>query len=66
MDEEIKKKIEELEGKIDATLLAVEKMRRYMFWRSAISIFFIVLPLIGLAVVIPAYLKTLNLQSLGL
>lgn len=67
METEILKKLSELEAKIDATARSVEKMRRYFLWRSIITIALIVIPLIGLAFIIPSFIKTFSsLGNLGL
>ena len=50
-------KIEQLEQKIDAVYSSVEKMRKYFFWTMVISISAVVVPLIGLAFALPAFLS---------
>lgn len=62
MDEELKRKIEELERKIDLVHSSVEKTRKYFMWTLIISALVIVLPLIGLLFAIPQFL---NLYSRG-
>ncbi|OGZ00468.1 MAG: hypothetical protein A2946_00450 [Candidatus Liptonbacteria bacterium RIFCSPLOWO2_01_FULL_53_13] len=64
MDEQILARIAELEKKIDAIYRSVEKTRKYFKWTLIVTVLAIVLPLIGLAFVIPYYLKTLT-SSLG-
>ncbi|MEK7162866.1 MAG: hypothetical protein AAB696_01095 [Patescibacteria group bacterium] len=66
MDNDILKKLEEQEQKIDKIYRSVEKMRKYFLWSLIIGIAFIVLPFIGLIFVIPMFLKTLNLSGFGL
>lgn len=66
MDPDISKKLDELEQKIDKIYKSAEKTRKYFLWSLIIGIACIVLPLIGLAFIIPIYLKTLNLSGLGL
>lgn len=67
MEPDISKKLDELEQKIDKIYKSAEKTRKYFLWSLIISIAFIVLPLIGLAIIIPLYLRTLsNLSGLGL
>ncbi len=61
MDQEILKKLDELEKKIDATFKSSEKMRKYFLWTLIISLIVIVLPLIGLVFLIPTYLNTLQI-----
>ena len=65
MDEELSKRLDAQEKKLDAIYKSVEKMRRYFLWTLIVTIVVIVLPLIGLAFVIPSYLNTLNLSGLG-
>lgn len=69
MDEQIKQilqKLEEQDKKLDAIYRSSEKMRRYFLWTLIVSILVIVLPLIGLLIVIPQFLNTLNINNLGL
>ena len=59
-------KIAELEKKIDAIYVTVEKTRKYYLLSTAMTFVAFVLPLIGLAFVIPTFLSNygsiLNLQ----
>jgi hypothetical protein len=57
MDEELRKKFEEQERKMDAIFKSVEKTRRYFLWTLIISVAAIVLPLIGLVFVIPQFIS---------
>lgn len=66
MDPELSQKLVEQEKKLDAIYKSTEKTRRYFLWTLIISVAFIVLPLIGLAFLLPIFLKTLSLSSLGL
>jgi len=57
MNEEIVKKLDEQEAKINEIYVSVEKTRKYflaIIWMSVIAF---VLPLIGLMFVIPAFLN---------
>ncbi len=56
--EEVLKKIAENTEKIDKIYKSVEKTRKYFFWTMVITILTVVVPLIGLIFVIPAFLKT--------
>ena len=60
MDEQDSARIAELEKKIDAIYRSVERTRKYFKWTLIITVFAIVAPLIGLAVVIPYYINTLT------
>jgi hypothetical protein len=64
MDNETVERIAALEKKIDAIWVSVEKTRKYFLWTLIVGVVTFVLPLIGLAFVIPFYLRTLS-QSLG-
>lgn len=67
MENEVLKKLDEQDKKIQEIFLSVEKTRKYFLWTLIISLAFVVLPIIGLAFVIPQFLNTLNTASnLGL
>ena len=68
MDENLKKQIEEQGVKIDAIYKSVEKTRKYFLTIIWVTIFAIVLPLIGLFFVIPSFLDnyTNTLNDLGI
>ena len=57
MDEEILKKLEEQEKKLEDIFRSVEKTRKYFLWTLIITIALFVLPLIGLILVIPKFLS---------
>lgn len=60
-------KLDEQQKKIDQIFVSVEKMRMYFKWTLIISVAVIVLPMIGLAFAIPAFLNTLKIPAgLGL
>lgn len=63
MDEELKTRLEELETKVDRVMHSAELTRKYILWTVVISVALFILPLIGLAFVIPKYLQTLNINS---
>lgn len=66
MEPEILKKFEEQDKKLDAIFRSAEKTRKYFLWTLIITLAVLFLPLVGLAFVIPFYLKTLNLGAFGL
>lgn len=66
MEEEILKKMEEQEVKIDAIWISVEKTRKYFLFTMISSIVMVVLPLIGLLIAIPIMLSTLSKSMEGL
>ena len=57
MNEDILKKLEEQDTKLEEIRRSVEKMRKYFLWTLIISIAVVLLPLIGLAFVIPNFLS---------
>ncbi|NQV00930.1 MAG: hypothetical protein HQ537_02330 [Parcubacteria group bacterium] len=60
MEQDILKKLEEQDKKLEAIYRSVEKTRKYFLWTLIITLAFIVLPLIGLIYVIP---KMVNIYS---
>ncbi len=66
MDEEILKKIEEQDKKLDEIYRSVEKMRKYFLIVLIVTIVMIVFPLIGLIFAIPSFLNIYNGAGLGL
>lgn len=58
--------IEEQGKKIDDIALSVRRVRQYMFWTGVVTVAFFVLPLIGLAFVLPSYVNTLTAGLTGL
>lgn len=53
-------KIKEQDLKLDAIFKSVEKTRRYIFWKSVITTIIFLLPLFGLAFIIPWIMNTLS------
>jgi len=66
MDQEILKKFEEQDKKLDAIYQSVEKMRKYFLWTLIATIATIILPLIGLIIIIPWFLKIMSSAYGGL
>lgn len=66
MEQDILKKLEEQDRKLDAILKSAESTRKYFMWTLIVSVAVIVLPLFGLAFAIPKFLSTMNLQNYGL
>ncbi len=63
----MEERLQQLEQKIDAIYVSVEKTRKYFLTTLIITVVMFVLPLIGLIFAIPAFLSTLNtVNSLGL
>jgi uncharacterized membrane protein YjjP (DUF1212 family) len=63
MDNDIAKKLEEQDKKLDAILVSSEKMRKYFLWTMIISIAVIVLPLIGMMFVLPSFFNSLTIPA---
>ena len=65
-DQELRQRVDALEKKIDAVFVSVEKTRKYFLGTIVVTIIAFVLPLIGLAFVIPSFLSSytdiLNIQ----
>ena len=57
MEEDILKKIEAQDQKLEAIWRSVEKMRKYFLWTLVISIAVVILPLLGLLFVLPNFLS---------
>ena len=67
MNNEVLKKIEANERKLEEIYVSVEKTRKYFLWTLIITVIMIVLPLIGLIVVIPFFLNAINnLGNIGI
>lgn len=64
MDQEFDQRLQNLEKKVDETHAMVRKIWNIYKWGMWITIVLIVLPAIGLAFAIPAYLKAVNFNSL--
>jgi hypothetical protein len=66
MDQEILKKFEEQDAKLDAIYQSVEKMRKYFLWTLIVTVAAIILPIIGLIAIIPWFLKIMTSAYSGL
>jgi len=60
MEEELLKKLEDQDKKIDAIYVSVEKTRKYILWTVIGTVVTFVLPLIALAFAIPWFLSTMS------
>jgi len=66
MDEEharIEAKLATLEEKLDKVFVSSEKMRKYMLWGFWITVGAIVVPLLILPLVIPAFLSSITIPA---
>lgn len=61
-------RLAQLEAKIDAIYVSVEKTRKYLLWTMIVTIAVVVLPVIGLIFAVPSFISTYNqtLESLDL
>ena len=57
MEQEIFKKFEEQDKKLDQIYRSVEKTRKYFLWTLIITVVMVVLPLIVLGFVVPIFLN---------
>lgn len=67
IDPELAAKLDAIGAKADRAYEAAETVRKYLFWTGIITVALVVLPLIGLAVVVPQFLGsyTSTLNGLG-
>jgi uncharacterized membrane protein YkvA (DUF1232 family) len=66
MDEQltrIEQKLTELDELVKKTYISAEKTRKYIFWTMVVTIAFIVLPLLVIPFVIPAFLQSVQLPA---
>jgi len=66
MEQDMQKKLEEMEMKLNAIFISVEKTRKYFQIVTWITIALVVLPAIGLLFAIPAFLNTYSSSLEGL
>ena len=67
MQDDQSKELAELEAKVDAIYISVEKTRKYFLWTMIITVALFVLPLIGLLFAIPAFINNYvgGMQGIG-
>jgi len=66
MDQELRSRIEHIEQTVELTRVAADKTRKYIFILVVSSIVAFVLPLLGLLIVVPIVMNTLNSAYSGL
>ena len=66
MEEEIYKKIEAQDKKLEKIYNSIEKMRKYFLWTLIVTLVMIILPIIGLFLIIPKFFSILNGSGFGL
>lgn len=57
-ESEILQRIEAQDQKLEAIYISAEKTRKYILWTIIATVVMFVLPLIGLAFVIPSFINT--------
>lgn len=58
IDPELVARLDEISAKADKAYHAAESVRKYLFWTGVITAALIILPIIGLAFVIPQFLNS--------
>ncbi len=58
--EELIKKIDEQQIKIDAMYASVEKLRKYFLWTLIITVVTIALPIVAMMFILPSLMNTLG------
>ncbi|MFZ2167943.1 MAG: hypothetical protein WAV50_03705 [Minisyncoccia bacterium] len=58
IDPELVAKLDEIGAKADRAYEAAEKIRKYLFWRGALTAALVILPIIGLAFALPQFINT--------
>lgn len=58
MEPQLEARLATLEQKIDAVYVSTEKTRKYFMWTMITSVVLFVLPLIGVALIIPSFLSS--------
>ena len=56
-DVELRKRLDELEKKIDDTFRSAERTRMYLKWAGIVSIILLVLPIIGIFFELPQFVS---------
>ncbi len=57
MEDEVLKKIEQQQVKIDAIYVSVEKLRKYFMWTLIITAVTVLLPLVAILVILPSLIS---------
>lgn len=60
MDPELSQRLAAQEQKLDAIYVSVEKTRKYFQWTLIATIVMFVLPLIGIALILPWFVSTMT------
>ena len=60
MENDLQQKFEEQDKKLGDIYQSIEKMRKYFLWTLIITVVMIVLPLIGLILILPWFIKIIT------
>ena len=66
MDEELLKKIQELENKIDQSYKMLKTAKNMFMWNLILSLVFFLLPLIAIIFLLPSMISTITSSYSGL
>ena len=58
--EEVLKKIQEQQAKIDAIYISVEKLRKYFLWTLIVTVATVLVPLIAVIVILPSLISSIT------
>jgi|GEM_PF-2408886 len=64
MDQELQDRLTRFEQKLDETWQIARSAKRLFVWSIIISLALVIIPLIGLAIALPSFLRTLNVDSI--
>lgn len=60
MDQEILEKLKDQEQKLEKIYDSVDKLKRYFLWTLIITVVTIVLPIIGIIIILPWFIKVIT------
>lgn len=66
IDPELGAKLDEIRTLTEKAYHSAESTRKYLFWTGVVTIALIVLPLVGLALVVPQFLSSYSASLTGL
>lgn len=66
MEQDILRRLDEQDNKLEAIYTSVEKTRKYFMWTIIVSLLTVVLPLIALMFVLPSFIQSLTGSGLGI
>jgi type IV secretory pathway component VirB8 len=66
IEPELATRLDALEQKVEAIYVSAEKTRSYIWWTVVITVVLFVVPLIGLAFVIPSFISSYTTELQGI